>query len=127
VNVAVLDASALLAWMQVEPGADAVEPLLAGGIVSCVNWTEVIQKSVARNIPIQNLREDMEALGLNFVPFSVVQAEIAGAIWNETRHLGLSLADRACLSLALDQRCPVVTSDRNWTKLTLGIEIKSIR
>ena len=68
-NEVVLDASALLAAFQEEAGWEKVEPLLETAAISAVNWSEVVQKSIARGIRVEGLREDMVALGLDIVPF----------------------------------------------------------
>ncbi len=59
----VLDASALLAYLQDEPGDEAVEAVLAESVMSSVNWAEVVQKSVAAGVVVDGMREDLEALG----------------------------------------------------------------
>jgi PIN domain nuclease of toxin-antitoxin system len=71
---AVLDASALLAWLQSEPGGELVEEELASGAISGLNWSEVLQKSLAHGVETTGLREDMEALGLVIMPFDAVDA-----------------------------------------------------
>ena len=55
------------------------------------------------------------------------QAERAGLLRRETRALGLSLGDRACLALALDSGSIALTGDRAWAALTLGIEVELVR
>ena len=59
--------------------------------------------------------------------FSATQAEIAAGLWTSTREVGLSLADRACLALAIDLRAPVLTGDRAWRDLPIGVEVILIR
>ncbi|BBM68884.1 type II toxin-antitoxin system VapC family toxin [Rhodothermus marinus] len=121
----VLDASALLAWLHDEPGGDQVEALLEVAVMSAVNWSEVLQKSLARGVAVEGLREDLEALGLQIEPFIIRDAEIAAGLWEQTRPLGLSLADRACLALGLRLGWPVVTADRAWQ--ALGSQVRLIR
>ena len=67
---AVLDASALLAYLQDEPGSETIEPMLDESAISSVNWTEVVQKSIAGGVDVDGLREDVEALGLSLLPFT---------------------------------------------------------
>ncbi|GIV70883.1 PIN domain-containing protein [Caldilinea sp.] len=87
----VLDVSALLAWLQDEPGAAAVKEVLSGSAMSSVNWAEVLQKSLAHGVDIADLREAMEALGLVIVAFDSTLAERAARLW--LTHKTLSLAD----------------------------------
>lgn len=64
---------------------------------------------------------------LNIEPFSESQAETAARLWLETRKYGLSLADRACLALALEKSLPVLTADRAWQQLQLEVDIRVVR
>lgn len=123
----VLDASALLALLQNERGGATVEPLLDRSAISSVNWSEVLQKSLSRGILVDQLADELAALGLVVAPFTLEDAEQAARLWETTRHLGLSIADRACLALGLRIQAPVLTADRRWTALTLGLEIRPIR
>jgi PIN domain nuclease of toxin-antitoxin system len=121
----VLDASALLAWLQSEPGADSVEAELANGAISSLNWSEVLQKSLAHGVEIDGLREDLEALGLVIAPFDAADAEQAARLWSPGS--GLSLADRACVALGLRHGVPVWTADRAWSRIAVGVTIQVIR
>lgn len=124
---AVLDASALLAYLQDEAGAGTVEAVLPDSAMSSVNWAEVVQKSVAGGVDASGLREDLEALGLNVSPFTAEEAETTARLWRSTRPYGLSLGDRACLSLGLHLDVPVFTTDRAWLKLKLALEVRMAR
>lgn len=97
----VLDASALLAYLQDEPGGEEVEAVLTESVISSVNWAEVVQKSIAANVIVDGMIDDLKALGLEIYPFTPEDAEITGRLWQQTRRCGLSLGDRACLSLGL--------------------------
>jgi ribonuclease VapC len=123
----VLDASAVLALLHSELGAGAVEEALEHAAISTVNWSEVCQRSIAQNVDISDLRADTEALGVQIMPFSVEDAEQAAELWSATRHVGLSLGDRACLGLARRLGRPALTADRAWLDLDLGVEIRAIR
>lgn len=128
VNTAcVLDASAMLALLHSEPGAEAVEDVLDRAAISTVNWSEVCQHWFAHDVDVVDLRADIEALGVQIVPFTADDAEQAAALWSSTRRLGLSLGDRACLGLARRLELPAVTADRAWLDADVGIEIRPIR
>jgi PIN domain nuclease of toxin-antitoxin system len=123
-----LDASALLAWLNEEPGAHEVEPLLERSAISTVNLSEVLQKSLNRGADVEGLRTDLEALGVTPVPFEASDAEDAAAMWRQTRDLGLSLGDRACLATAGRLGVPVVTADSAWANIPNSpMEIWTIR
>ena len=97
----VLDASALLAYLKGEPGGDRVDGVLAESVMSSVNWAEVIQKSIAAGVNVDGMLDDLQALGLVVEPFMPEDGEMAGRLWEQTRQAGLSLVDRAYLSLEL--------------------------
>jgi len=123
----VLDASALLAFLHGERGGDLVEKELEHSVISSVNWSEALYKSLSCGVKVDGLREDLEALGLSIEPFTAEDAERAAELWPHTRPLGLSLGDQACLALALRLGLPVLTADRVWQKLGFGIDVKVIR
>ncbi len=108
----ILDASALLALLHEEPGAGIVEPLLEEAVISSINWSEVVQKSLVRGVELDGLREDLEALGLVIAPFAIEDAEASALLHGETARFGLSLADQACLALSSKLAIPALTADR---------------
>jgi ribonuclease VapC len=92
-----------------------------------VNWAEVVQKSLSAGVDVDGMQEDLQALGMRVEPFLPVDGERAGRLWPLTRQQGLSLADRACLSLGLRLGLTVVTCDRAWAQLPLDLEILLLR
>jgi ribonuclease VapC len=123
----VIDASALLALLQGEAGADTVEAVVDRSVVSTVNWCEIYQRSLARRASVVGLRAEVQALGVGIVQFTAADAERAAELWSSTRALGLSLGDRACLALAERLERIAVTADRRWLELDLGVEVEAIR
>ena len=123
----VLDASALLAYLQDEPGGEQVREVLAHSVMSTVSWAEVIGKARDNGVDTRGLREDLASLGLALEPFSATQAEIAGQLKERTRQFGLSLGVRACLALASDRDETVYTADRAWLRPELGLAVRAIR
>jgi ribonuclease VapC len=122
-----LDASALIAMLRDEPGGDVVEELLETATISSVNWSEVVQKALDWKTEIAGLRQDLEALGLEVVPFTALLAETTAELRSSTRQAGLSLGDRACLALASVLGLPAITADRIWLDLGLPLEIRAVR
>ncbi len=124
----VLDASAILAIVNAEPGAEKLTPeLLRDAVCSTVNLAEVQSKLVARGWSANEAWEDATSPIREAVPFDDAQAKIAGSMVTLTRSLGLSLGDRACLALGLSLRAPIYTTDKSWAKLKLGIRLHVIR
>ncbi len=123
----VLDASALLAYLHSEPGGEHVEGRIPEFCISSVNWSEVVQKALAKGVDVPRMTQWFRALDLNVEPFTETQGETAAGLWPQTRNLGLSLADRACLALALDKSLPVLTTDRAWQRLKLDLDIQVVR
>ena len=124
---AVLDASALLAHIRGERGSDPVAELAPDALMSTVNLAEVFSKLMEQKLTAEQADAIVLRYGFEAVPFDEELARRTGALRPVTKTLGLSLGDRACLALALREALPVITTDRNWTKLTLGIEIKIVR
>lgn len=127
---AVLDASALLASLQREPGGGSVRAVLGSALRSAVRWTEVIRKAAAdSDREAAELRAAFESLGLALEPFSAAQAGVAGSLRRTTATLGLSLGDRACLALAIGKEERILTADRVRERLRpeVGIGIEVIR
>lgn len=124
----VLDASALLAVLHEEAGAEAVLPALDGALMSSVNWSEVVQKAAARGVAVgRRMRRDVEAIGVTIVPFEPGDAEAAAGIWAAAPGAGLSLGDRACLALARDRGAVALTTDRAWATLALDVAVEVVR
>ena len=124
----VLDASAILAQLQGEPGANIVEAVGSSSVISSVNWAEVLQKVIAQGSrETEDVRRDLESAGLQILPFTVEDAEYTAQLCLNARRAGLSLVDRACLSLAHRLRLPALTADRAWSALDLEIEVRLIR
>jgi ribonuclease VapC len=123
----VLDTSALLAYLREEPGDEVVDGLLADAHMASVNWAEVEHKPLHAGIDVEGMQEDLQALGMRVEPFLPVYGERAGRLWPLTRQLGLSLEDRACLSLGLRLGLTVVTCNRAWAQLPLDLEVQLLR
>lgn len=124
----VLDASALLAWLHREPGLEIVEASLRRSVISSVNWAEVLQKIIARGIrEPEAVAGELQYLGLGVVPFTADDAEKAARLWSMGRQAGLSLGDRACLSLAQRLGLTALTADRRWATLETGVDVQLIR
>jgi ribonuclease VapC len=127
-NRVVLDASALLAILNQESGGETLTPeLLSGAAISTVNLAEVHGKLVRRGLSPDDAWE--AALGpiREAVPFTAEHARVVGDLAAQTRPLGMSLGDRACLALGLALKAPVYTADKSWKKLKVRVRIHVIR
>lgn len=124
----VLDSSALLALALNEPGAEAVrQALAAGAALSTVNLTEILTRLLDLGGSVEQSSELVLALNPVVVEFGHLHASIAAGLRTHTRELGLSLGDRACLALATERGLPVLTADRVWAELHVGIDVRVIR
>ncbi|HSJ72385.1 MAG TPA: type II toxin-antitoxin system VapC family toxin [Acidimicrobiia bacterium] len=119
----VLDASAILGLILGEPRARSVLDHLDGAAVSAVNHAEVVGKLTSVGMPSPIVVEAVDRLDLDIVSFTEVHAVITGELRSLTSAMGLSIGDRACLGTALDMGATVVTLDRAWADLDLGIPI----
>jgi ribonuclease VapC len=127
-NSIVLDASAIIAVISSEPGAEKLTPkLLARAVGSAVNLAEVQTKLVSRGWTSGQAWEDATSPVREVLPFDERQAKIAGDLVTQTRHLGLSLGDRACLALGIALKAPVYTAEKSWKKVKVDLRIHFIR
>jgi ribonuclease VapC len=126
--VIVVDASALLALLRREPGAGQVEAQAAEAVVSAVNLSEVWSR-LLDYVPsdVERCRAVLDRLRLRIIPFDETAALAAARLRPITKAYGLSLGDRACLALALARGLPVLTADRQWADLDIGVEVRLIR
>jgi ribonuclease VapC len=127
----VIDSSAMIALLEQEEGAQIVKENLNNAIISTVNLSEVITVINRKIIGDEAAQE--EALRLlkntfpNVISFEEEQAIIAASFDEITKQYGLSLGDRACLALAKHKNLPVLTADKIWQKLEIGVDIQLIR
>ena len=124
----VLDASAVLAILGEEAGAEKLTPRLLGdAIASTVNLAEVHSKLISRGLKPDDAWDAAISPVRESAPFTEEHAKIAGSMLAQTRKLGLSLGDRACLALGVALRAPVYTADQSWKSLQIGVRIHLIR
>lgn len=123
VKSVVLDASAVIAFIANEPGALEVESYLPQSIISAVNLSEVVAYLIREGMKLSQIRPFLKNLHFNVVSFDEEQALRAAECLPHTSPRGLSLADRACLGLAMTRKLPVLTGDRVWKTLDLAIPV----
>jgi PIN domain nuclease of toxin-antitoxin system len=127
-NEVVLDASAILAFLQRERGADRLtDEVLDHAIASTVNLAEVQTKLVKGGFSPDEAWEQTLSVVMSAVPYSEEHAKAAGALIATTEKYGLSLGDRSCLALAISLKAPVYTTEQLWKNLKLGVPIHVIR
>jgi len=127
-NRIVLDASAILAVINGEPRAEKLTPvLLARAVGSALNLAEVQTKLVTRGWTSEEAWEDATSPVRDVLPFDDEQARITGDLASQTKPLGLSLGDRACLALGMALKAPVYTADGTWKKVRIGVRVHVIR
>lgn len=123
----VLDASAVLAVLRSEPGAEKVLERLSGAVISAVNFAEVLTALSRVNRFDDQLLTDLRNMLPDIRPFNAAQAHLVGQLEPGTRPSGLSLGDRACLALARQLSLPALTADQVWKRLELGVTVELIR
>lgn len=126
-NKVVLDASAVLAVLNREPGSEIVAPVFQGATISAVNYSEVLKKTVEFGGDTINVQQLLDRQSLNVVPFDVAHAIEAAMILPYTSGFGLSFADRACVSLGRRLGYVIFTADSCINVPKLDIEVRLIR
>ena len=123
-----LDASAVLALVHDEPGAEEVARALPGSQLCTVNLAEVVGKLVDVEVDAGRLRQLLTAAGVALEPLSAEDAELAGAMRSVRGGRTLSLGDRCCLAVAVRAvPAEVLTADRVWAELDLPIRVRVLR
>jgi len=124
----VLDASAVLALVRDEPGADKVGPHVGRAALSTVNLQEVIKELLLSGLDAATIRELLDELRLDVRVHDVDAAYAAAGLHAQTRQFGRGLGDRSCLALAMQLGVPALTADREWKKVKVkGLKVEHIR
>jgi PIN domain nuclease of toxin-antitoxin system len=122
-NKIVFDSSALIMLFAKEPGYESVRQHMKYAIISSVNIAEVYKYCIeAQNLTEDDCRNLIKLSGIKIIDFCEEQALISAKIINVTKQYGLSLGDRGCIALAMFKNSPVLTCDKIWQKVDLGIE-----
>lgn len=123
----VLDASAVLAFVLGERGSDVMRPRMSGGVMSAVNYSEVLKKSIEHGGSATVTRCLLERSQVRVMSFDELQAAAAAALFATTREQGLSFADRACLALATQLKMPLYTADHRLAGAGAEVKVVLIR
>ena len=115
----VFDASAILALLRDEPGADVVAQYIGDGLISAVNLQEVIKGLLRREVPIDAALAMLDALRLDVRPHGRDDAIAAAKLYPATKAFGSGLGDRTCMALAIAEGLPVLTADRECSRIEI--------
>lgn len=115
----VFDASAILALLRDEPGANVVARYIGDGLISAVNLQEVIKGLLRREVPIDAALAMLDALHLDVRPHGRDDAVAAAILHPATKEFGSGLGDRTCMALAIAEGLPVLTADREWARIEI--------
>ncbi len=130
-EVIVLDASAILAFLQGEPGEEIVRLALQSSscFVAAANQSEVIAIILDRGADVDAIKAMIGQLDYSVIDVTAEDGDRSGWMRGQTRMIGLSLGDRLCLAVAQRLKAPVLTADRPWLTMAqpLGLDIRCIR
>jgi PIN domain nuclease of toxin-antitoxin system len=124
----VMDASAVLALVRDEPGADKVALQVGRAAISAVNLQEIIKELALSGLNVETIRELLDELRLDVRAHDVEAAYMAAGLHAQTKEFGRGLGDRSCLALAMQLGVPALTADREWKKVKVkGLKVEHIR
>jgi ribonuclease VapC len=126
-DLSIADASAILALLKQESLGRVDPRRLFRATISAVNLSEVLERLCSGGLSELEADEAVAALNLQVADFDEPQARLAAYLRPQTRHAGLSLGARACLALGLRLGCAVITADRAWSRVDVGVEVILIR
>ena len=124
---AVLDSSAVIALLLNEEGAEIVSGYEGKTAISAINLAEVCSRLIEIGLPEEQIQEHVASIRVQIYPFDTEQAYAVSRFRNIARKNGMSLADCACIQLGKQLRLPVLTGDKVWARVNLGVEVKLIR
>lgn len=125
----VLDASAVLALLLAEPGADSVKSRLDGSIMAAINLAEVVSHYAKLGAARRDIEALLGPLPIRLIPVDAALSYEAGMLRRVTLEGGLSLGDRCCLALAKREGLPALTAERRWPAIAAlaGVTVVTIR
>jgi PIN domain nuclease of toxin-antitoxin system len=116
-----------LALLRQEKGSEPVAKQITEAVICSVNYAEVVSKLSEGGMPFSAIRQLATMLPFKIIDFNEKMAFLAGELRTQTRSLGLSLGDRACLATGKILGLPIMTADRAWLKVEIEVEIRCIR
>jgi PIN domain nuclease of toxin-antitoxin system len=129
VTSVVLDASALLALLLGEPGAEKVKAALDGALLGAVNLAEIVSHYAKLGAGRGDIETLLQPLPVRVVPVDAGLSYDAGMLRPLTLKIGLSMGDRCCLALARRERVPALTAECRWPEVAAaaGVTVELIR
>jgi ribonuclease VapC len=125
----ILDASALVAMLRSEPGAESVSKAISDARMSVINYSEVVSYFVHAGMDVRDVDAMLDPLPIEWIPVDKELANLAGRLHRSTASAGLSLGDRFCMALAKRDGLAAWTADKAWKAIAsdVGVEVVVIR
>ena len=122
----VIDTSAIMAILLDEPGQDVASRYVPDGILSAVNFAEILTKCYEKAVPWEIAQTYLTGARVEVVAFDAERALVAAELFARAKKGVLSLGDRACIATAIERNATIVTADRIW-ELDLPCPVELIR
>lgn len=120
----VFDASAVIAWLRQESGAEVIQRYLDQATISAVNFQEAAKELLEQGMEIEEAATTLAELRLEVLPHDAEDALLAASLAPATKKFGRGLGDRSCMALAIRLGVPAITTDRTWAQIEApGLEV----
>jgi PIN domain nuclease of toxin-antitoxin system len=119
----VLDSSAIIALLKGESGIATITKYRGDYLISSVIFAEAAAWFVFSGVSRLEAERLVRSAVDEIAPFEEEDVASLLKFAAAAREHGLSLADMVCLSLAIKEKIPVITSDKAWKKLKLPVEV----
>jgi len=122
-----VDSSVVLAILHEEDDWQSYAGRISGQYIASINAAEVLTTLVQAGLTPEAAGQALRLLGMIVVPFDEQDAVMMAAMQPQMKGLRLGLGGKACLAFARRRDLIVLSADKAWRGLDLGVKIEVVR